>query len=258
MILSLMGGGEMGEPLAQKDIEYMEKMHKIFIAAILCFAFGFFIMALGAILENTPYELDPKIFVGIILVLFFVSIAMLLISFGGEMAREAAKKNAVYNARELSEIVSMEKTVVREKLLANKFKEDGGYFRKKQFSFLELKNRYYDVRIVESADLEYTIETEIQVFEKNVTDKKHILLLLIYCDRQKVLGWDSVKTIGVKNVLSEDFSIQPRRKMAVVCAVDTATNIGYFFDNGKVSRIFAYLYPPGCRMLRKVFDDPYS
>lgn len=225
---------------------------------------GMILFALGLILAVSVFVLilcgtfggnDDRIVVIFLisaLVCGIFSVILIVKSLPAVFLYESMKIDKKYDKEKLYELSFMQRENVKTRLLAEGFELKDGYYRKKKFSFLKDFITYY-FRMVDCIDIQNTIDSELDRFDKLEKKKKNnCLCLLVYLDRMDENDRTIIKELGKTGIYIDETVGAYADITYVVAAVDKETNIGYFLDIGKRYGIALYSYC--CRMIKKVFE----
>ncbi len=157
-----------------------------------------------------------------------------------------------YGECELTQLHGMKKYEAEQTLRSHKFKfDDSGYYHKKQFSFLKDSVSYY-VKILDSANMEKTVQNECNYFDEQVQNGKNTcLILMIYSNEPMDQNTQFLRNVGTLQIADSMVLNMYSPKTLVVVGVDPVTGIGQYLDMGKGHNLYLYKY--GCKMLKKLF-----
>lgn len=166
---------------------------------------------------------------------------------------DAEKKSKQYDALNLSRLENMSAKHIREKLLEHKFEEtEGGYLRKKIFTFLKDSICYY-VRSTASIDLKSTVDQEMKVIDKIDEKSKNLcFLLFIYKNDLCESDYQTLREISKVFILNETVVPVSYCHTSVIVLIDNETGEGQFLDINSRRSISVYAY--GCRLIKKYFS----
>lgn len=220
--------------------------------AIILFFAGFGFLIWIAVMQE--YGLSNTVTIAMAILGFFgcdiLSVILLFKAFPGIVAWDIERIDKKYDERELLVFSHMGKDVVAQKLLGHKFKySEGGYYQKREFAPLKDYICYY-IRIVDAANLENTVQSELNRFDAAERKGKNFcLILLVYLDELGEAERVYIKEIGKRLIAME--AINPYvGETVIVAAIDNRTNEGYCLDVG-AGKIFT-LYSYGYRLLKKI------
>ncbi len=157
-----------------------------------------------------------------------------------------------YGECELTQLHGMKKYEAEQILRSHKFKfDDSGYYRRKKFSFLKDSVSYY-VKMLDSSNMEKTIQNESNYFDKQVQSGNNIcLILMIYSKEPMDQNTQLLRNAGMVQIADNMVLEMYSSKTMVVVGVDPVTGIGRYLDMGKGHNLYLYKY--GCKMLQKLF-----
>lgn len=231
----------------------VKKAKVMAVLGIILFVVSFCFLFWAAIMQEMG--VSNEIITPIALIGFFgcdiIAIVLLVKAIPGLMVADIEKMDKKYEGNELTELHLMDKDVVLQKFLENKFKcTEDGYYRKKKFSFWKDSICYY-VRMTDDIEVENAVRRETNHFDNIPKKGKNFCLcLFVYMDEVSEYEKKILKEMG-KNCIISETVLNPRiAATAIVIVVDCSTSTGYFLDIGKGKSLS--LYSHGCKMLKKL------
>ncbi len=245
---------DVNEKLEQESEEVtIRKAKWKFCTGVLLALLGFAVLLAGALLDVQSTWGIVALIAG-----FFVcdiaGLILLIKALPGLAISDINKIDEKYGACELTQLQNMKKYEVEQILRSHRFQyDDSGYYRRKKFSFLKDSISYY-VKMLDSSNMEKTIQNECNYLDKQVQDGKNTcLILMIYSNEPMDQNTQLLRNAGMVQIADNMVLDMYASKTVVVVGVDPVTGIGRYLDMGRGHHLYLYKY--GCKMLKKLFGQ---
>ncbi len=219
----------------------------------LCFGVFLALLGFGVLLAGALLDVQSTCGIVALVAGFFVcdiaGLILLIKALPGLAISDINKIDEKYGERELTQLHGMKKYEAEETLRSHKFQyDDSGYYRRKKFSFLKDSVSYY-VKMLDSSNMEKTIQNECNYFDKQVQGGNNICLILMIYSKEP--NTQVLRNAGMVQIADNMVLDMYSSKTMVVVGVDPVTGMGRYLDIGRGHKLYLYKY--GCKMLEKLF-----
>ena len=234
------------QPLTKKQYR------KILIIAISLALLAFSLLVAAALLQSAG--INNTVCIGLMIsffVLMVVDLVYLFSNFGRMMEYEIELKSKKLEENGYEIVKGITKARIKESCIREGFKnKDSLYYYKRQFVFSKDFINYF-VKGVECESLISALDKELEAFDaKNYKNSNKCLMLFFFKENITEEELKYATDVSKSFILAETSMNMPQFNTAVIVAVDTAKDEGYFVPCK--SRFAVYTY--GVRMLNTLLS----
>lgn len=234
------------QPLTKKQYR------KILIIAISLALLAFSLLVAAALLQSAG--INNTVCIGLMIsffVLMVVDLVYLFSNFGRMMEYEIELKSKKLEENGYEILKGITKARIKESCIREGFKnKDSLYYYKRQFVFSKDFINYF-VKGVECENLISALDKELEAFDaKNYKNSNKCLMLFFFKENITEEELKHATDVSKSFILAETSMNMPQFNTAVIVAVDTAKDEGYFVPCK--SRFAVYTY--GVRMLNTLLS----